>query len=213
MNFNFKFIIFFVFFCANTATIAMRGVDKDSDELLLLLNNTRTMQAFFKQSIARINQETTGYMMLERPGKFRWEVLHPNRQLIIVNGNKFVLYDADLEQVTKRKMDYKKPGNPAMLLSGSAETLKQMFKITKLKNKKSGEGDKDIWFELKPENKNNFKWIKMHFINEQLCTMYVFDNLEQQSEIHFSNIVLNANISQSKFVFVAPPKADVLDEG
>ncbi|MEI8055072.1 MAG: outer membrane lipoprotein carrier protein LolA [bacterium] len=201
---SFKFIIFFIFFCASTVTIA----SDDENELVQLLNNIHTMQATFKQLTLRAGQETTGYMVLERPGKFRWEVLHPNKQLIIVNGNKFILYDADLEQVTKRKMDYKKPGNPATLLSGSTETLKQMFRVTKLK--KPGNG---IWFELKPENKNNFKWIKMHFIAGQLCTMYVFDNLGQQSEIHFSNIVLNSKIPQSKFVFVVPPKADVLDEG
>ncbi|CAL7962751.1 Outer-membrane lipoprotein carrier protein [Gammaproteobacteria bacterium] len=215
---NFRFVVFFIFFCTNTISIAA-SIQTADDELTQLLNNIHTMQATFKQFIvndkgARIGQETTGYMALERPGKFRWEVLQPNKQLIIVNGSKFVLYDADLEQVTKRKMNYKKPGNSATLLSGSTETLKQMFKIIKLK--KSGGG---IWFELKPEKKNNsgqtsdYQWIKMHFIAGRLSAMHVFDSLGQQSEIHFSNVVLNSKISQNKFVFVAPPKVDVLDEG
>jgi len=213
---NFKFI-FFILFCASTAVIAASAQTAD-DELVQLLNNIHTMQATFKQFIVddegmQIGQETTGSMALERPGKFRWEVLRPNKQLIIVNGSKLVLYDADLEQVTKRKMDYKKSGNPATLLSGGAETLKQMFKIIKLK--KSGN---DIWFELKPKKKNNsaqasdYQWIKMRFVVGRLSAMYVFDNLGQQSEIHFANVVLNSKISQNKFVFVVPPKVDVLDE-
>ena len=43
--------------------------------------------------------------------------------------------------------------------------------------------------------------------------MYILDNLGQQSEIHFANVDFNSKISQDKFVFVAPPKVDVLDEG
>ncbi len=214
---NFRFVVFFIFFCTSAISMAA-SIQTADDELAQLLNNIHTMQATFKQLIvndkgARIGQETTGYMALERPGKFRWEALQPNKQLIIINANKLVFYDVDLEQVTKRKMNYKKPGNPATLLSSNTKTLKQMFKIIKLE--KSGD---DIWFELKPEKKNNsaqtsdYQWIKMHFIAGKLADMYVFDNLGQQSKVHFSNVVLNSTISQNKFVFIAPPNVDVLDE-
>jgi outer membrane lipoprotein carrier protein len=157
-------------------------------------------------------EATQGSMILERPGKFRWEVVRPNKQLIIINNNRLLLYDIDLSQITKRKMNYKKQGNPAMLLSSSSETLKQMFAIIKLK-KTAGE----IWFELKPKKKENggsdYQWIKIHFDNKKLRAMYIFDNFEQQSEIHFANVVVNSQIPKNKFEFVVPPKVDVLDEG
>lgn len=204
-----SFIFLIAFFV--TASFAVQTAD---DELVQLLNNIHTMQATFKQFMVNNSSiETTGLMALERPGKFRWEVRQPNKQLIIINGKQLLLYDVDLAQVVKRKMDYKNPGNPAMLLSGSTETLKQIFKITKLK--KPGAG---IWFELKPKKKSNanqnngYQWIRMCFIAGQLSAMYIFDNLDQQSEILFTNVVLNPKISEDKFIFVVPSKVDVLDE-
>lgn len=212
---NFRFIIFSIFLCINTVVTAVSvPIPNADDELIQLLNNIHTMQASFKQFIvndkgSQIGQVTTGSMVLERPGKFRWDVRQPNKQLIIVNGNKFMLYDADLEQVTKRKMNYRKTGNPATLLSGSTETLRQMFKITVLN--KSGN---DVLFSLKPRKQaSDYQWIKMHFVADQLSAMYIFDNLGQQSEIRFTGVVLNSKILQDKFVFVVPKGVDVMDEG
>lgn len=217
-----KFVVFCFLFTITTAAIATSSpvqTQTADDELVQLLNNIHTMQATFKQFMvnsvgAPVGQKTSGQMALVRPGKFRWEATQPSKQLIIVNDNRVMIYDVDLEQIIKRKVDYKKPGNPAMLLSGSTETLKQMFKITKLK--KSGDG---IWFKLIPRKNNqtkqnsDYQWVKMCFIYGQLSAMYILDNLGQQSEIHFANIEFNSKISQDKFVFVAPPKVDVLDEG
>ncbi|EKE00636.1 MAG: outer-membrane lipoprotein carrier protein [uncultured bacterium] len=208
---KFKFIISAIFFYSTIAVAA--SMQASADELAQLLNDTHTMQATFEQFAVnskgvQVGQKTTGLMMLERPGKFRWETKQPSSQLIIINGAKLWVYDIDLEQVTKRKMDYQRPGNPAMLLSGSTATLKQMFKITKLK--KPGEG---IWFELKPKSKNSdYKWLRMWFIKGLPTAMYVFDNLGQQSEIHFADVVVNAKIPKDKFIFVAPKNVDVLDE-
>jgi outer membrane lipoprotein carrier protein len=215
-----KFVVFCFFLYLTVAAIAAPVQTQTADdELVQLLNNIHTMQATFKQFMvndagAPVGQKTSGQMALVRPGKFRWEAIQPSKQLIIVNDNKVMIYDVDLEQVIKRKVDYKKPGNPAMLLSGSTETLKQMFKITKLK--KSGDG---IWFKLTPKKNNqtkqnsDYQWVKMCFISGQLSAMYILDNLGQQSEIHFTSVEINSKISQDKFIFVAPPKVDVLDEG
>ena len=160
-----------------------------------------------------VGQKTIGLMMLERPGKFRWEVTQPNKQLIIINADKFLLYDIDLVQVTRRKMDYKNFGNPAMLLSGNTQVLQRMFNIVKLQKS----GDK-IWFELRPKKKNttdqnsNCQWIKMYFVSGKLSAIYILDGLGQKSEINFSGVGLNSKIRQDKFTFVIPPKVDVLDE-
>jgi outer membrane lipoprotein carrier protein len=210
---NFKFTIFSIFFCISSAAVAAPA-PAPADELAQLLNNSHTMQASVKQYMVnekrmKIGQETIAAMMLERPGKFRWEVTKPSKQLIILNKNKLILYDVDLAQVTKRSVDYKNPGNPAMLLSGNTNTLKQMFKITKLKSVGKG-----IGFELQPKGKNSdYKWLKMFFVSGKLNAMYILDSLGQQNEIYFYNIKLNSKLSENKFDFVVPPKVDVLDEG
>ncbi|HBY55890.1 MAG TPA: outer membrane lipoprotein carrier protein LolA [Coxiellaceae bacterium] len=198
-----------------TAHQVIAATTTAADELAQLLNNTRTMQAKFEQfSInsrgVRVGQKTTGTMMLERPGKFRWEITQPNKQLIIVNKNKTFLYDADLEQVVKRKVDYNNPSNPAMLLSSPVESMTLSFEISKLK--KSGQ---DLWFELKPKTRKNqeagYQWIKIQFINGRLNAMIIADNLDQKSQINFNNIIINLQISPKKFVFTPPPNTDVFD--
>jgi outer membrane lipoprotein carrier protein len=183
-----------------------------ADELAQLFNNIRTMQATFEQSLvnskgAKIGQKTLGSMKLERPGKFRWEITQPNNQLIIINKDKSFLYDVDLEQVVKRKMDYRRPGNPAMLLSSPVETLKQSFKITRLKNTDPG-----LWFKLAPQSEENgYQWIKMNFIEGQLRSMQIADNLGQQSSVNFKNIILNASIAPKMFVLTPPPNTEIFD--
>lgn len=133
-----------------------------SDELFQLLNNTTTMRADFVQTTVRTNargahgklttnststssipampamlatlpqQKTTGKMALLRPGKFRWETQQPTQQLIIANGRYAWVYDVDLEQVTKQKINTQQPGSPAELLSGSSDTLRRAFSIKRL---------------------------------------------------------------------------------
>lgn len=174
-----------------------------ADEFTTILNNMHTIAANFKQ-----DNKISGSMAIVRPGKFRWEITEPNKQLIIINKNQLAIYDIDLEQVTKRKMNYNKPGNPAMLLSSDAQVLKNTFKIIKL-NKAAL--SKDVWFELTPK-KGDYQKVQMHFIDGKLAAMNIVDNLEQKSAINFSNIHLNAKISPDKFILTTPSDVDVINE-
>ncbi len=198
-------IIFQTVFADTTAT----------DELAVLMDNIRTMQATFIQSLvnqsgARIGTKTTGKMAVARPGKFRWEITKPHDQLIIINNNKMISYDPDLSQITNRKVNVNQPGNPAMLLSSPVESLKQSFQIIKLKK-----SDEKLWFKLTPKKTkgqaSGYQWIKIGFIDNKLNAMYIFDNLDQTSLISFSNIEQNAEISPKNFTFTPPPNSEVFD--
>lgn len=196
--------IFFTCFCGTTALGAT-----PSEELTALLQNVKTMQADFQQYLLLASGQkkpgsvTSGKMMFERPGKFRWEIIDPNKQLIIANSKTTWIYDEDLAQVSKRKVNLNEPGNPALLLSGSIATLQKMFLINKTENG---------WFTLKPKAKNNiYHAIKLHFTADKLVAMDIADNLGQQSEIRFSNIQINQTIPASLFVFTAPAGVDVID--
>jgi len=205
MTTKYKLLILLIFFFAWLPCLAA-----DSDTLKEILAQTKTMQASFEQfTVSKTNKNQahiTGKMALVRPNKFRWEIESPNQQLIIANDQQVLIYDIDLEQVTKQKVDFNQPGNPAMLLSGSLDTLDKMFTITKLTL--PGEG---IWFQLKPKaTNNNYQWLKLHFINNEIVAMYVMDNLGQQIEINFENIITNAKIAASNFVFKIPKNVDVI---
>jgi outer membrane lipoprotein carrier protein len=185
----------------------------DADELKQLLANIHTFQADFKQMMVNSSQKTTnkeeahGKMYLERPGKFRWESTAITKQVIVANNNLVYIYDEDLNQVIKRKINFRDPANPAILLSGSIESLQQVFLITKTK-----QADADTWFTLKPKNKNNmYRFIKLHFQSNRLLTMAISDNLGQQSEIQFQHAVTDAPLNPNLFIFVIPKDADVIE--
>lgn len=172
------------------------------------------MQASFEQFVVNKTGEegqkqSYGNVALVKPGKFRWQIEGPTKQLIIANKNQLWIYDEDLAQVTKRKIDYSQPGNPAILLSGSVETLEKTFRIEKLKMLGVG-----IWFELRPKSTNNaYEWIKLHFVNGQIIAMYISDNLGQHSEIRFENIKANIDLVDKLFQFTPPKNVDVINEG
>jgi outer membrane lipoprotein carrier protein len=168
-------------------------------QLAQLLSNFNSMQANFVQSTA--TQKTTGQMAMQRPGKFRWQVQKPSQQLIIADGSTLWIYDADLQQATKQKLNYQRSDNPAMLLSGSVENLQKNFIITKAAE----------WFTLKPRSKHGmFQNIQLLFINGKLKIMYIIDNLGQHSVIKFSKVRINLKINPDLFKFKPGRGVDVV---
>lgn len=198
-----------ILFFTSFATYA----NDDADRLAEMLSNVNSMQADFEQNIITksgqaTNEPTIGKMSLLRPGKFRWETTSPMKQLIIADGKYVWVYDADLEQVTKNKIDYHQPGNPAMLLSGSVTALQKTFTVNVILDETDSS-----WFQLNPKSKNNmYQWIKLHFTNGKITEMFMADNLGQQSEIQFKNIKMNQTLSNSLFTFKPPKNVDVITE-
>jgi outer membrane lipoprotein carrier protein len=182
-----------------------------SDTLTQLLNNTRTMQADFTEVVKDTKGKTLnrsqGKMSLERPGKFRWDVIKPNPQLIVTNGKKIWIYDADLEQVTIRYLS-KEPGEaPALLLSNANETLTKDFSVD------TSNQTNTQWFSLRPKDKNSmFEFIKLGFQNQQITEMQLKDHLGHVTLIQFNRVVINNNLSPALFNFKVPAKVDVIDE-
>lgn len=86
------------------------------------LQGLQSLQAQFKQTLTDRNgqtvEEASGTLAIRRPDRFRWDYRQPNEQLIVADGARIWLYDADLEQVTVRKLDDTLSATPAMLLSG-----------------------------------------------------------------------------------------------
>lgn len=195
----------------NIAKNAEKNNAQATSQLTTILDKTHAMQADFEQFATskskKQHEQSHGQMALSRPGKFRWETKAPSQQLIIANDNLVWMYDKDLEQVTKNKVDYKQPGNPAMLLSGTSDTLKNTFNVTKLNMPGVG-----VWFELQPKSSNNlYQWIKLHFVDDKLIAMYMADNLGQKSEFQFQNIQINPNLDDSLFKFTPPKGVDIVE--
>ncbi len=182
-----------------------------SQELIKLLSSFNSLQANFVQSVvdddSRVSQRLDGQIFLQRPNLFRWEIQRPNQQLIIADGTNIWIYDADLQQATKQKIDYRQSNNPAMLLSGSLKDLPKDYIVTRLSKPNTGE-----WFELKPKTGNTmFQKIQVQFINSKLLTMYIIDNLGQHTKLVFTNVRINPKLQPILFKFKPLPNVDVVE--
>ncbi len=180
-------------------------------QLEAFLKATTTLVADFKQvsmdESGKPSQTSFGVFYLQRPGKFHWQYQKPFTQKIIANGGKVWFYDADLEQVTIKKLDKSLGSTPALLLSGEI-SLKDNFNL-----EQQGVDEGMHWVRLLPKNpESNFKYITIGLIKNTLGGMEMSDNFGQLTRIYFSNVRLNSAIPAANFKFVPPEGVDVFAE-
>ena len=173
---------------------------------------THSAQANFTQEVKDQNgkhiQSASGTMQFQRPGKFRWTYQKPYEQLIVGDGAKFWLYDADLNQVTVKKLDAALGSSPAALLSGSNE-IERGFTLTD-----DGSRDGLDWLQAIPKaQESGFNKLRMAFdAQDGLVILEVNDAFGNKTVLKFSDMQRNPKLSERQFQFTPPKGADVLGE-
>lgn len=189
---------------------AMPALADAIQSLQAFTKSARTLSGDFSQAVYDRNnhktQEASGEMFFSRPGKFRWVYRKPYAQLIVGDGHTVWFYDADLAQVTKRKMDQAIGESPAALLAGSNE-IEKFFDL-----KDDGQADGLEWLVATPKNKNgSFERVRLGFAEKQLKAMELKDNFGQRTLLKFSNVKENVKLDSGMFGFAPPKGADVLE--
>ena len=179
-------------------------------ELKNFLQSSAVMSADFRQvsldKAGQPAQSRLGRFYLSRPGKFRWNYQKPYAQEIVSNGGKVWFYDADLDQVTIKKLDDSLGSTPALLLTGQIN-LEEKFKL-----EEQGKDEDMHWVKLIPKDEEGgFKYILIGMEKGQLSGMELSDNFGQLTRVYFSNIQLNPAIDESMFIFKVPKGADVFE--
>lgn len=184
----------------------------DANALLQsFVEKTRTLQGKFTQSVfdknGRLTQESRGEFAISRPNKFRWAYASPYNQLIVGDGKKVWIHDADLEQVTVRKFDAAMGSTPAALLAGSNDIRKHF-------NLKDGGDLMGLnWIEATPINdEGSFSLVRMGFRDDALMAMELRDNFGQTSRLTFSALRRNPMLGNDLFRFKPPKGVDILGE-
>lgn len=206
------FIGLSILMCATTAHAG--AIEK----LKSFMAATHSAQANFSQEVLDQNgkriQRASGIMQFQRPGKFRWTYQKPYEQIIVGDGSKFWLYDADLNQVTVRKLDAALGSSPAALLSGSNE-IERGFTLTE-----DGNRDGLEWLQATPKGKgpgnkeqdSSFNKILMAFnAQAELVVMELNDMFGHKTVLRFSAMQRNPKIPEQQFRFTPPKGADVLE--
>ncbi len=185
------------------------------DRLHRFLETTKTLRADFTQTVVAKNggrpQQSSGIMIFSRPGKFRWQIDKPYKQLLVGDGEKVWIYDPDLRQVTVKKMSNALGGTPAALLAGESSGKNSLEKDFTLSE--AGERDGLEWVEAKPKNaESGFNTLLLGMAGNELKAMELFDNFGQTTSLGFSKVERNPALAASLLRFTPPAGVDVIGE-
>jgi outer membrane lipoprotein carrier protein len=181
------------------------------DRLRAFVRETQTARAQFTQNVVDRNgravQSATGEFELSRPGKFRWTVEKPYKQLLVGDGQRVWVYDEDLKQVIVRKIGEALGATPAALLSGNQE-VESAFAWADLPA-----ADGLEWLGATPLAKDAaFSSIRLGFDAKGLAALEVVDVFGQTSVVRFANFERNPKLPPERFRFVPPTGVDVIGE-
>ncbi len=200
-----------VYFLALTLVLPGLAQANSLDALKAFIRDIHTARGSFSQKVmdksGRVKQQSSGTLEFSRPGKFRWVYQKPYEQLIVGDGSRLWLYDADLEQVTERRLGDALGSSPAALLAGSNE-IDKFFDLKDLGRQGGLE-----WLEAKPKDREStFDSVRMGFADNQLTTMELRDNFGQTTVLRFSKMERNPKLNANEFKFAPPKGADVVTD-
>lgn len=181
------------------------------DRLRAFVRDTQTARAQFTQTVSdtkgQVLQTANGEFLLERPGKFRWTVAKPYKQLLVGDGQRVWVYDEDLNQVIVRRLGDALGATPAALLSGNQD-VERAFTWRDL----PASGGLD-WLAATPLSKETtFSEIRLGFDAKGLAALELVDAFGQTSVVRFTNFERNPKLAPAQFQFVPPKGADVVGD-
>jgi len=182
---------------------------RDIQRVQRYVERLSTLRADFRQEVldssGAVREQADGTLMLQKPGRFRWEYRHPSEQLLVSDGKTVWLYDADLEQVTVRRIGDSLSTTPAMLLSGRGR-VDESFTASD-----GGQVGGLDWVELVPKLEDtDFRSIRLGFRGAELVHMDLVDRLGQTTAIDFLDVERDPKLPADTFTYVPPPGVDVV---
>jgi len=217
---NFKRLGFSAFFGAvcliSPSVFADEGI-KQFKQFISTVNNaegefTQQQIRATKQSESqpKILRKSQGRFIFQRPGKFVWETIKPFEQKVIADGQKLLLWDKDLNQLTIRPASKGLSASPAAILFGGA-MAEEYFDLIP-----GGEKGGMFWVELKPKVTGGsgdlpYSRIGIGMSNGLPAGLELHDNFGTVVLINLSKIRINIHLSPNAFKFSPPAGADVLN--
>jgi outer membrane lipoprotein carrier protein len=191
---------------ATTCSNAADGVQT----LRAFVRDVKTGHAAFTQTVTSPDgakkKTSSGTFDFSRPNRFRFVYTKPFEQTIVGDGEKVWIYDADLNQVSSRKLGQALGATPAALLAGGS--IERDFDLADLPSSGGLE-----WAEAKPKTKDGaFESVRVGFRDGELAALEIVDSFGQKSLLQFSGFAANVPVAADLFRFKVPPGADVIEQ-
>jgi len=193
--------------------LAVTGTRADAvDALREFVRDAKTGHATFTQVVTSPDgakkKTSSGSFDFARPNRFRFAYTKPFEQLIVGDGQKVWVYDADLQQASVRPMDKALGVTPAALLAGAS--LDKDFELRALPPAQGFD-----WVQATPRVKDdsaNLQSLRIGFKGKTLAAIEIVDGFGQRSLLSFQELATNVSQAPDAFRFVPPKGVEVLTQ-
>ena len=180
------------------------------DTLRDFIRDVKTGRAQFTQTVTSSDgakkKVSSGSFEFARPNRFRFVYVKPFAQVIVADGQKVWIYDADLNQASSRKLGAALGSTPAALLAGGS--LDADFDLAALPAR-----DGLDWVAATPKQKDAaFKSLQVGFKGKELAAVEIVDAFDQRSSLRFAQFAGGVEIPADDFRFKPPPGADIVEQ-
>jgi outer membrane lipoprotein carrier protein len=172
--------------------------------------DVKSGKANFTQTVTspdgKRKKQSSGSFEFQRPNQFRFTYAKPFEQVIVADGQKVWIYDADLNQASSRKLADALGATPAALLAGA--NLERDFTLKALPS----DGGLD-WVQASPKQaESTIQSLKLGFKGKELAAMEIVDGFGQRSRLDFSAVQANVPVAAERFQFKLPAGADLIEQ-
>ena len=193
---------------------AMAALADSVDTLRDFIRDVKTGRAQFTQTVTSPDgakkKTSSGSFEFSRPNRFRFVYVKPFEQVIVADGQKVWIFDADLNQASSRKFSSALGATPAALLAGGS--LDKDFELAPVPATDAAK-DGLAWVQATPKAKDGaFKSMRVAFRGKELAAVEIVDAFDQRSLLQFSQFAAGVAIAADAFQFRPPPGADVIEQ-
>ncbi len=180
------------------------------DTLRDFVRDVKSGRAAFTQTVTSTDgarkKTSSGEFEFLRPNRFRFAYARPFEQLIVADGSKVWIYDADLNQASSRRIAQALGATPAALLAGGSLDAE----FTLAAQPSSGGLD---WALATPKAKDGpFQSMRVGFRGRELAAVEIVDSFGQRSALQFSGFQGNVPLPAERFRYTPPAGADVIEQ-
>ncbi len=193
-----------------TLLIAGAAHADGADALREFARDVKSGKANFTQTVTspdgKRKKVSSGSFEFERPNRFRFVYAKPFEQVIVADGSKVWIYDADLNQASSRKLADALGATPAALLAGT--NLERDFTLKAL----PAEDGLDWAQAVSKQAESTIQSLKLGFKGKDLAAMEIVDGFGQRSRLDFSAVQANVPVAAERFQFKLPAGADLIEQ-
>ncbi|WP_434339859.1 outer membrane lipoprotein chaperone LolA [Motilimonas cestriensis] len=179
-----------------------------AQDLQQKLHKVSQFSANFSQQVldldGKVIQEASGELNVAHPDKFRWQVLMPDEELVLSNGNTVWVYSPFVEQVTLLDQADAVAGTPFLLLASTDKAVWQQYEVVA----------KQQEFVIKPKDEQaSIAEFTMKFNQkDQLIGFSIKERQGQTSQFVLTEFNSKNTFKGSDFEFVIPEGVEVDDQ-